>query len=235
VEVTIGKDPAAVARLAADWLAARVSADVAARGRCIVALSGGQTPWPMLEDLITRDVPWHAVQIVQVDERVVSMDDPRRNLAHIAELLCQRGRLEERQLHGIPVERPDVDLAAHEYLKTLESLGGSPPVLDVVQLGLGSDGHTASLFPGDAALRITDRDAVATGMQAGTRRVTLTFPCLNRARARLWLITGAEKAARVHELISGQGNLPAMRVSRESAIVFADASAAGSPRASASR
>ncbi len=235
MEVTIGKDPEAVARMAADWLAARVSADVAARGRCIVALSGGQTPWQMLADLITHDIPWHAVQIVQVDERVVPMDDPRRSLARIAELLCQRGRLEERQLHGIPVERPDADLAAHEYLKTLESLAGSPPVLDIVQLGLGSDGHTASLFPGDAALRITDRDAVATGLQAGTRRVTLTFPCLNRARARLWLITGAEKAARLRELISGQGDVPATRVSRESAIVFTDASAASAPRASASR
>ena len=101
MEVAIGRDAAAVAKMTANWLAARISADFAARGRCVIALSGGQTPWTMLEELITRDVPWHALQVAQVDERVVPMDDPRRNLARIAELLCKRGHLDERQLHGI--------------------------------------------------------------------------------------------------------------------------------------
>ena len=229
MQLFIGLDPSNAAAMAADWLAARITEDVAARGRCVLALSGGQTPWKMLEELITRNVPWHALQVVQVDERVVPIDDPRRNFTRIHELLCKRGRLDEKQLHAIPVERPDPDLAAREYAKSLERLVGSPPTMDIVQLGLGSDGHTASLAPADPTLKIMDRDAAATGVFAGTRRITLTLPCINRARARLWLINGAEKARRLRELIKGQGEIPAVRVSRDNAVVFADAAAATSP------
>ncbi len=226
MQIVIGRDPSDTAALAADWFAARITEDVRERGRCVIALSGGQTPWKMLEELITRNVPWHALQVAQVDERVVAIDDPRRNFARLYELLCKRGRLEEKQLHAIPVERPDPDLAAREYARMLEVLAGSPPMIDVVQLGLGSDGHTASLLPGDATLKITDRDAAATGLYAGTRRITLTLPCINRACARLWLVGGAEKAPRLRELLKGQGDTPALRISRDNAVVFADAAAA---------
>jgi 6-phosphogluconolactonase len=229
MQIFIGRDPENAAAMAADWFATQITADVGARGRCVIALSGGQTPWKMLEELITRNVPWHALQVVQVDERVVTIDDPRRNFARIHDLLCKRGQLDEKQLHAIPVERPDPDLAAREYAKMLEALVGSPPIIDVVQLGLGSDGHTASLAPADATLRISDRDAAATGLQAGTRRVTLTLPCINRARARLWLVNGTEKALRLRELIKGQADIPATRVSRDDAVVFADAAAATAP------
>ncbi|HZF25139.1 MAG TPA: 6-phosphogluconolactonase [Steroidobacteraceae bacterium] len=221
----IGKDSETAAAMAADWLAETITDNVAARGRCVLALSGGETPWKMLEELITRNVPWHALQVAQVDERVVPGDDTRRNLLRIHELLCKRGRLEEAQLHGMPVERPDPDLAAREYSKTLAALAGSPPVLDIVQLGLGIDGHTASLFAGDSTLKIADRDAAATEIHSGTRRVTLTYSCINRARAHCWLVTGAHKAARLRELISGQGDSPAVRVSRDNAFIFADAAA----------
>ena len=231
MEVKIGRDAAEAARLAADWLVARISADVAARGLCVLALSGGETPWKMLEELVTRSVPWRGLQVVQVDERVVPMTDPRRNLARMEALLCQRGRLDKRQLHGIPVEGADVDLAAREYQGTLHSIAGAPPVLDIVQLGLGTDGHTASLFPRDPVLKVTDQDVVATGLHDSTRRVTLTLPCINRAHARLWLITGATKADPLRHVISGQGDSPATRVSRENAVVFTDAAAATAPRA----
>ena len=102
--------------------------------------------------------------------------------------------------------------------------------IDIVQLGLGADGHTASLLPGDPTLTITDRDAAATGLYSGTRRITLTFPCINRARAHLWLISGAEKARSLRELIKGEGDIPAVRVARDNAVVFADATAAVAPR-----
>ena len=230
MQTFIGRDPANAAAMAADWLATRITEDVGERGRCVLALSGGQTPWKMLEELITRNVPWHALQVVQVDERVVPLDDPRRNFTHIHDLLCKRGRLEEKQLHPIPAERPDPDLVAREYAKALEALAGSPPIIDIVHLGLGSDGHTASLLPGDATLRIMDRDTAATGLYAGTRRITLTLPCLNRARAHLWLITGADKARSLRELIKGEGDIPAVRVVRDRAVVFADATAALAPR-----
>jgi 6-phosphogluconolactonase len=225
MRVMIGKDAAAAAVMAADWLAARIVEDVAARGRCVLALSGGETPWKMLEELITRNVPWHALQVAQVDERVVAADDPRRNFLRIHDLLCKRGRLDAAQLHPMPVERPDPDLAAREYAKTLAVIAGTPPVLDIVQLGLGADGHTASLLPGDATLKISDRDVAATQLHAGTRRVTLTYPCINRARAHCWLVTGAAKAAMLRDLIAGRGEFPAAKVARENAIAFSDAAA----------
>jgi 6-phosphogluconolactonase/glucosamine-6-phosphate isomerase/deaminase len=161
---------------------------------------------------------------------VVPLNDPRRNFTRIHDLLCKRGRLEEKQLHPMPVERPDPDLAARDYAKTVESLAGSPAIIDIVQLGLGTDGHTASLLPGEATLKITDRDVAATGAHSGARRITLTLPCLNRARAHLWLITGPEKARSLRELIKGEGDIPAVRIFRDNAVVFADATAALAPR-----
>ncbi|HEY7377351.1 MAG TPA: 6-phosphogluconolactonase [Steroidobacteraceae bacterium] len=225
MRIMIGKDPAAAAALAADWLAGHITEDVNARGRCVMAWSGGETPWKTLEELITRNVPWHALQVVQVDERVVASTDPRRNFARIHALLCKRGRLDETQLHPMPVERPDPDLAARDYARTLASIAGSPPILDIVQLGLGTDGHTASLLPGAPTLRITDRDVAATETVAGTRRMTLTLPCINRARAHCWIITGTPKAVRLRELLAGREEIPAAKVTREQAIVFADAAA----------
>jgi 6-phosphogluconolactonase len=211
--------------MAADWLTERITEDVTARGRCVIAWSGGETPWQTLEQLITRQVPWHAVHVVQVDERIVGDDDPRRNFTRIHELLCKRGRLEESHLHPMPVGRPDPDLAARDYAKTLASVAGSPPILDMVQLGLGTDGHTASLLPGAPTLKITDRDVAATETVAGTRRMTLTLPCINRARAHCWIITGTQKAVRLRELLAGREEIPAVRVARDEAIVFADAAA----------
>jgi 6-phosphogluconolactonase/glucosamine-6-phosphate isomerase/deaminase len=125
----------------------------------------------------------------------------------------------------MPVERPDPDLAARDYARTLASIAGSPPILDIVQLGLGTDGHTASLLPGAPTLRITDRDVAATEAVAGTRRMTLTLPCINRARAHCWIITGTPKAVRLRELLAGREEIPAAKVTREQAIVFADAAA----------
>ena len=225
MHIMIGKDSAATAAMAADWLTERITEDVTARGRCVIALSGGETPWKTLEELITRQVPWHALQVVQVDERVVAGDDPRRNFTRMYELLCKRGRLDTKHLHPMPVERPDPDLAAREYAKTLATVAGSPPILDIVQLGLGADGHTASLLPGGATLKIADRDVAATEAYSGTRRITLTLPCINRARAHCWLITGTQKAARLRELLAGRTEIPAVKVSRDNAVVFADAAA----------
>lgn len=232
MRIMIGKDPATAAALAADWLAERITEDVGARGRCVIAWSGGETPWNTLEELTTRNVPWHALQVVQVDERVVASADPLRNFTRIHALLCKRGRLDEAQLHPMPVERPDPDLAAREYAKTLAAVAGSPPILDIVQLGMGVDGHTASLLPGAATLKITDRDVAATEVYSGTRRMTMTLPCINRARAHCWIITGAQKAARLRELLAGREEIPAAKVTRDNAIVFVDAAAVSRQTAS---
>lgn len=226
MRITIDKTPTDVARSAADWLRDEIEAAVAQRGRCLLALSGGRSPWQMLTALADEPLPWDRLQVVQVDERVVPANDERRNALHLAAELLVPGRLPKGAFHAIPVEHPDVDVAATAYEATLERLGGLLPVLDVVQLGLGADGHTASLVPNDPALEVQDRDVVAIGPYQGTRRITMTFPLLDRARRVLWLVTGEEKAGALAKLVTGDRSIPAARVAPVRAVVFADAAAA---------
>ena len=154
MQIAILADAEAVAREAAAILAAEARATVAARGRFIVALSGGQTPWTMLRALAGEDVPWPRVHVVQVDERVAPLGHPDRNLTHLHEHLLEHTPLRPEQLYAMPVESPDLEAAAAGYAQTLGQLAGSPPVLDLVHLGLGLDGHTASLVPGDPVLGV---------------------------------------------------------------------------------
>jgi 6-phosphogluconolactonase len=226
VRVTIDRTPADVARSAADWLRDEIEAAVAQRGRCLLALSGGRSPWQMLTVLAEEPLPWERLQVLQIDERVVPADDERRNALHLAAELLAPGRLPRGAFHAMPVEQADPDAAATAYEATLECVGGLLPVLDIVQLGLGADGHTASLVPGDPTLDVHDRDVAATGVYQGTRRVTLTFPLLDRARRVLWLVTGEEKADALAKLVAGDRGIPAGRVASVRAAVFADEAAA---------
>ena len=141
-----------VARQAASIVAEEARAAVDARGRFIMAVSGGSTPWQMLRALAGERVPWDAVQIVQVDERVAPPGDPDRNLTHLRESLLSHAPLKAEQIHAMPVESPDLEAAAGTYAQLLREIAGSPPVLDLVHFGLGPDGHTASLVPGDPVL-----------------------------------------------------------------------------------
>lgn len=220
-------DAGAAAVLAAAELAAACRAAVDERGIAVVAVSGGETPWRMLEHFRASALPWRRVHVTQVDERVVARDDPRRNLARLEQILVVDGPLPGGNLLAMPVESDDLPGAAARYQHQLEQVAGRPATFDVVQLGLGADGHTASLVPGDAALGVTDRDVAVTGEYQGLRRMTLTFPALNRARRRLWLVTGAAKASRLAQLLDGDaGNdAPALRVDRTEATVVADAAA----------
>ena len=160
-----------------------------------MAVSGGHTPWQMLRALATKDVPWKDVHVVQVDERVAPAGDPDRNLTHLHESLLEHAPLRREQIHAMPVEAADLEAAAERYAKTLKEIAGSPPVLDLAHLGLGPDGHTASLVPGDPVLNVSDRDVALTGVYQGRRRMTLTYPILNRSRRILWLVTGNDKIA----------------------------------------
>jgi len=126
----------------------------------------------------------------------------------------------------MPVESPDLKTAAAHYAQTIADVAGSPPVLDLAHLGLGADGHTASLVPGDPVLDITEADVGLTGIYQGRRRMTLTYPILNRARRVLWLVTGAEKAGMLGRLQDGDPSIPAGRVRRDCAVIFADLGAA---------
>ena len=226
IEVLANAD--AVARAAAALIAADARAAVGARGRFIVAISGGHTPWQMLRALADEQVPWEGVHVVQVDERVAPAGDPDRNLTHLRQSLLEHAPLRPEQVHAMPVEASDLDAAAAQYARALEGMAGTPPVLDLAHLGLGPDGHTASLVPGDRVLEVTDRDVALTGgVYQGRRRMTLTYPVLDRARRILWVVTGAEKVTMLPRLRAGDRSIPAGRVRQEQALVLADRAAAG--------
>jgi 6-phosphogluconolactonase len=218
-------DAASAARAAAARIASEARAAVAERSLFTLALSGGTTPRLMLRALAEEEVPWGAVHVFQVDERVAPRENPERNLGELRESLL--ARLAEGRLHAMPVEAPDLEAAADDYARELERVAGSPPVLDLVHLGLGEDGHTASLPPGDPVLEVGNRDvALTAGAYRGRRRMTLTRPLLDRARRILWLVTGASKAEALRRLRDGDESIPAGRLRRSRALVLADRAAA---------
>jgi 6-phosphogluconolactonase len=227
VEIRILPDADAVAREAARVIAAEARASVDARGRFVVAVSGGRTPWLMLRALADEDVPWDTVHVVQVDERIAPAGDPDRNLTHLRESLLEHAPLPAGQLHAMPVEETHLEAAARRYAISLEQIAGTPLVLDLVHLGLGPDGHTASLVPGDPVLNVIDRDVALTGTYMKRRRMTLTYPALNRSRRILWIVTGAEKAEMLSRLRDGDPSIPAGRVRRDRALALADRAASG--------
>lgn len=227
MEVKVLADADAVAREAAGMIAADARAAVAARGRFIVAFSGGHAPWRMLRALACEDLPWKGVHVAQVDERVAPAGDPDRNLTHLRESLLGQVQLPPTRIHAMPVESSDLEAAAARYARTLQDIAGSPPVLDLSHLGLGPDGHTASLVPGDPVLMVTGEDVALTGPYQGRRRMTLTYPMLNRSRRILWVVTGSEKVGMLARLRAGDRSIPAGRVRRDQALVLADRAAAG--------
>jgi 6-phosphogluconolactonase len=232
VQIEVVADANAAAQRAADLIAAEARAAVAERGRFVMAVSGGHTPWLMLRALADKEVPWARIHVVQVDERVAPEGHPDRNLTHVRENLLEHAPLREAQVHAMRVEASDLTAAATHYTLTLGELAGSPPVLDFVHLGLGPDGHTASLVPGDPVLDVTDTDVALTGLYQGRRRMTLTYPLINRARRILWLVTGSEKAEMLFRLREGDASIPAGRVRQDQALIVADRAAAGHLEAS---
>ena len=226
MKINIFPDADAVAREAARLIAARARRTAADRGRFTVAVSGGHTPWRMLRALAGEDVPWKGVHVLQIDERVAPAGDPDRNLTHLRESLLMHAPLAPEQVHAMPVELADLEAAAARYAETLETIAGSPPVLDLAQLGLGPDGHTASLVPGDPVLDVSASEVAMTELYQGRRRMTLTYPILNRARQVLWLVTGEGKATMLVRLRDGDKTIPAGRVRADHAVVFTDQAAA---------
>lgn len=240
MKVEVLSDADTVARMAATLIAAEARAAVAARGRFVLAVSGGHTPWLMLRALAAEQVPWAEFHLFQVDERVAPAGDPDRNLTHLRESLLTRAPLRPEQVYAMPVEAPDLEAAARSYAQILQEIAGSPPVLDLAHLGLGPDGHTASLVPGDPVLDVADRDVALTGVYQGRRRMTLTYPVINRSRRILWLVTGPEKAGQLVRLRDADPSIPAGRVRQGQSLVLADRAAAAecsphAPRAEPSR
>lgn len=224
LDVLVDADAAAVR--AAEVIAAEARSAVQERGRFVLAVSGGRSPWIMLRALSGMDVPWGAVHLLQVDERVAPEGHADRNLTHLRESLLDRVPLPPEHVHAMPVAAGTPEAAAAAYADVLRHVAGSPPALDLAHLGLGPDGHTASLVPGDPVLGVSEDDVAAAGVYQGRRRVTLTYPVLNRARRLLWLVTGADKAAMLPRLLAADAAIPAGRVSQARATVIADRAAA---------
>jgi len=239
MRIEIFADAEEVARKAADFIAAEAGAAVAVRGRFVTALSGGSTPWLMLRYLAQKAMPWDGIYVVQVDERVAPAGHPDRNLTHLRATLLEdsgaipsqssSGLLPER-IYPMPVAETDLAAAAGRYAQELREIAGSPPVLDLVHLGLGTDGHTASLLPGDPVLEIADADVAVTNAYQGRRRMTLTYPTINRARRIFWLVTGADKAPVLARLREADPSIPAGRIERCRTVIFADREAAEGPQ-----
>jgi 6-phosphogluconolactonase len=215
-----------VAKKAASIIAEEARKAVALRGRFIIAVSGGKTPWKMLRALADEDVPWNGMHILQVDERLAPEGHPDRNLTHLRESLLGHAPLLPERIHAMQVEQKDTEAAAAAYARVIGEIAGSPAIIDLVHLGLGPDGHTASLVPGDPVLDVTDKDVASTGIYQGRRRLTLTYPIINRARKILWLITGSEKIEMLQVLLKNDLSIPAGRISQEHAIILADKDAA---------
>jgi 6-phosphogluconolactonase len=227
VKIEVLSNADGVAKRAAAIIAEAARTAVAARGRFAFAVSGGRTPWQMLRALADEDLPWPAMHVMQVDERVAPRGDPDRNLTHLSESLLEHAPLPAQNVHAMPVELPDLAAAVASYAATLGTVAGTPPALDLVHLGLGPDGHTASLVPGDPVLGVTDADVALAGPYQGRRRMTLTYPAINRARRILWVVTGADKTAMLARLRDGDRSIPGGCVSQEQALLLADQAALG--------
>jgi 6-phosphogluconolactonase len=235
VNIEVHPDADTVAHKAAAIVVADLRSALAARGCFFMAVSGGKTPWRMLRLLADEGLPWERVHVFQVDERVAPVGDPDRNLTHLRENLLDHASLPAGNVHVMRVEAPDLGLAAGQYVRELSDVAGNPAVLDLVHLGLGPDGHTASLVPGDPALDVADVDVTTSGPYQGRRRMTLTFPLINRSRRILWLVTGGDKAEALVRLRDGDRSIPASRVRRDGALVLADSAAAARLGSSESR
>ena len=226
MKIDVHSDADAAAAAGARFIAAQAREAVAARGRFVMAVSGGRTPWQMLRALASEKVPWKNVHVVQVDECVARPGDPDRNLTHLRESLLSHAPLPPEQIYAMPVESPDLWAAAKLYGQTLNKIAGTPSVLDLAHLGLGPDGHTASLVPGDPVLDVADADVAPTGIYQKRRRLTLTYPLLNRSRCLLWVVTGSEKADTIVRLLIRDRTIPAGRIRCDDALLIADKAAA---------
>lgn len=221
IDLEVVPDERAAARRAAELIAVAGEAAVAERGIFSLAMSGGRTPWAMLAILgDIEEMPWAATELFQVDERIASPGSEVRNLTH---LVLGLSIDHQASLRPMPVTQRDLDAAAREYESQL------PDPLDLVHLGLGPDGHTASLVPGDPVLEVADRRvAVTETAYQGHRRMTLTYPAIDAARQVLWLVTGEEKRDALAKLLDGDRSIPAGLVRNETMTVVADEAAAGS-------
>ena len=228
MQTDILASPEAAAAAAASFIANAARQAIKERDFFAFAVSGGHSPWIMLRELGEEKLEWSKIHVFQVDERIAPKGDDDRNLTHLKESLLATAPIDPQNIYAMPVDHEDINKAAAEYGETLASVCGSPVKLDLVHLGLGPDGHTASLVPNDTVLEVTDRDvAVTGGTYQGRQRMTLTYPCINRARQVMWLVTGATKQPVFPKLQAGDPSIPGGRIEQEHAVLIADRDATG--------
>jgi 6-phosphogluconolactonase len=235
-EIEVMPSAASVAERAAELLARYVRDDVARNGRATLAVSGGRTPQRMFEILAATSLPWQLLDVFQVDERIAPRGHADRNATQIAAALAGPLLRHADAFHWMPVEGADLDAAARRYADALRSAAGAPPALGTVHLGLGADGHAASIFPGspladahaggEPRADAPDGDVAVTGEHLGQRRMTLTLPAINGARRILWVVTGVDKQLALAGLVAGDPNIVGTGVRRSGAVILADADAA---------
>jgi 6-phosphogluconolactonase len=224
IDVRVSTDAAVAAREAAVFIAERLSVAAAARDRASLAISGGRTPTQMLRLLAAGPLPWERLHVFQVDERVAPAAHPERNAQDARVAFAAPLAAHPERFHWMPVEAPELAAGARDYAHALAAVAGTPPEIDVIQLGLGDDGHTASIFADALDLEIDD--VAVTPMERGWRRMTLTIPVINRACSIVWLVTGRGKREALARLRRADPTIVASRVRREGAVVFADIEAA---------
>jgi 6-phosphogluconolactonase len=219
IDLEVPGDEKAAARRAAELIAAAGRTAVAEHNTFSLAMSGGRSPWAMLAILgELEEMPWAETELFQVDERIASPGSEDRNLTHMVLGLSMD---HQAMLRPMPVTQRDLEKAARDYENTL------PDPLDCVHLGLGPDGHTASLIPGDPILDVTDRRvAITETAYQGYRRMTLTYPALASARKIVWLVTGPDKVDALAKLLAGDRSIPAGRVENDNMVIVADEAAA---------
>jgi 6-phosphogluconolactonase len=218
-------DVRTAAERAAKYIAGLGRQAIQERGRFLLATSGGRTPWRMLGMLAEQELDWGSVHLFQVDERVAPDDNRDRNLTRLKTSLLEKLPSSPAGVWIMPVRDEDLDQAAENYATVLRSVAGDSPVLDLIHLGLGNDGHTASLVPGDEVLDVDDADVAVTATYKRRRRMTLTFPLINRARQILFVVTGASKGPALSQLRRGNKSIPAGRIRRQNTLVVSDQAA----------
>jgi len=197
-------DADAVHGRGAELIAEGIRSAIDERGRCALGVSGGKEAWPMFSQLEDLGLDWTKTQIFQVDERVAQPGSDERNLTHLIESLSIGA---QGSIRPMPVNDDDLEAAADRYAAQL------PDALDIAHLGIGPDGHTASLVPDDPVLEVTDkRVAVTAGEYQGVRRMTLTYPEIERIRSLLWVVTGEDKQDALEKLIDQDPSTPSGRV-----------------------
>jgi 6-phosphogluconolactonase len=224
MKIHIEADADDLALEAAAWIGEQARRAISERQAFSLALSGGRGPHGLFEALAREKIAWERVHLFQVDERAAPLESPERNFRAIVALLVDRVSIPCEQLYPMPVAREDLQAAAADYAATLARVLGPGRVLDLVHLGLGEDGHTASLLPGDPAPE-SGAPVIVSMEYQGLRRLSLNYHVLSSARQRCWFVTGAAKSEVLPRAVDGDPGIPAGRIEREEAWFFVDQAA----------